>query len=87
MEEDITRLEGSGTVTFSWDGPAPDSVTVQCWSDTEWGNTRAESQEVPLEGDGFALKERGWVYEIHAAWDSSEDWGGEALYCFYGVGE
>lgn len=87
MEEDITRLEGSGTVTFSWDGPAPDSVTVQCWSDTEWGNTRAESQEVPLEGDGFALKEGGWVYEIHAAWDSSEDWGGEALYCFYGAGE
>ena len=40
-----------------------------------------------MEGDGFALKEGGWVYEIHAAWDSSEDWGGDAFYCFYGAGE
>ena len=76
----LPRLEGSGTVSLSWDSPTPDTLSVTAVSSEE-------EREVPVEGATFALKEGGWVYEIHAAWDSSEDWGGEALYCFYGVGE
>ena len=77
MEGQLPQLNGEGEVSLSWDGTAPD---------TEWGNTDAESQQIPLEGDGFALREGGWIYEISAEWDSSEAWGGQAVYFFYGIG-
>ena len=86
MEGQLPQLNGEGEVSLSWDGTAPDKISARCWPDTEWGNTDAESQQIPLEGDGFALREGGWIYEISAEWDSSEAWGGQAVYFFYGIG-
>lgn len=84
MEGQLPQLNGEGEVSLSWDGTAPDKISARCWPDTEWGNTDAESQQIPLEGDGFALREGGWIYAISAEWDSSEAWGGQAVYFFYG---
>ncbi len=86
MEGQLPQLNGEGKADLRWEGPAPDRVSALCWPDTEWGNYDAESQEVPLEGEGFVLKEGGWIYEIQAEWDSCETWGGQAIYFFYGMG-
>ncbi len=49
---------------------APDSVTVRCWPVSAWGNTEAESEEVPTDGSAMTLMPGGYLYEVIATWES-----------------
>lgn len=84
-QEFVPRLNGQGEVTFRTVNDLPDEVSIQAWPDTAWGDTSAESVEVPWDGDSFEMKEGGWIYELHMTWNSQENWGGDAYYSFYGV--
>jgi len=46
----------------------PQSISVRCWNDSQWGNTGAESQKVSLSGNMLELKEGGYIYEVEATW-------------------
>ena len=73
------RLEGAETAELSWDGPAPDSVSVDGVPVSQLADDTA-GQPVKCDGDSFPLQEGEWVYTVYATWDSSEDWGGYAWY-------
>ncbi len=72
----------------------PDEVTARCWSEESWGNPDAESEEVPVyilmfdsseeipPSIHIELKDGNYIYEVMAKWDSSEFFGGTALYSF-----
>ena len=83
MGEQLPWLEGAGTAELSWDGPAPDSVSVEGVPVSQLTDYAA-GQPVECDGDSFPLEEGEWVYRVDATWDSSEDWGGHALY-FVGI--
>lgn len=83
MGERLPWLEGAGTAELSWDGPAPDSVSVEGVPVSQLADYAA-GQPVECDGDSFPLEEGEWVYRVDATWDSSEDWGGHALY-FVGI--
>ena len=83
MGEQLPWLEGAGTAELSWDGPAPDSVSVEGVPVSQLADDTA-GQPVECDGDCFPLEEGEWVYRVDATWDSSEDWGGHALY-FVGI--
>ena len=46
----------------------PQSISVRCWNDSQWGNTGAESQKASLSGNMIELKEGGFIYEVEATW-------------------
>ena len=54
----------------------PDKVTVRCWSEECWGNTNAESEELPVtieNGNVFVhLKDGNYIYEVIAEWESGK---------------
>ena len=79
MGEQLPWLEGAGTAELSWDGPAPDSVSVEGVPASQLTDYVA-GQPVKCDGDSFPLQEGEWVYTVYATWDSSEDWGGYAWY-------
>ena len=79
MGEQLPWLEGAGTAELSWDGPAPDSVSVEGVPASQLTDYVA-GQPVECDGESFPLQEGEWVYMVRATWDSSEDWGGNALY-------
>ncbi len=79
MGEQLPWLEGAGTAELSWDGPAPDSVSVEGVPVSQLADDTA-GQPVECDGDSFPLQEGEWVYTVYATWDSSEDWGGYAWY-------
>lgn len=79
MGEQLPWLEGAGTAELSWDGPAPDSVSVEGVPVSQLADDTA-GQPVECDGDSFPLQEGEWVYTVYATWDSSEDWGGHAWY-------
>lgn len=79
MGEQLPWLEGAGTAELSWDGPAPDSVSVEGVPVSQLADDTA-GQPVKCDGDSFPLQEGEWVYTVYATWDSSEDWGGYAWY-------
>lgn len=79
MGERLPWLEGAGTAELSWDGPAPDSVSVEGVPVSQLADDTA-GQPVKCDGDSFPLEEGEWVYMVRATWDSSEDWGGYAWY-------
>lgn len=79
MGEQLPWLEGAGTAELSWDGPAPDSVSVEGVPVSQLTDYAA-GQPVECDGDSFPLEEGEWVYRVDATWDSSEDWGGYAWY-------
>ena len=62
----------------------PQSISVRCWNDSQWGNTGAESQKVSLSGNMLELKEGGYIYEVEATW-TGENLGAEGSvhYVFY----
>ena len=74
----LPRLEGSGTVSLSWDSPTPDTLSVTAVSSEE-------EREVPVEETAFALLEGEWVYQVTAEWTSRSRWGGSVQYAFLGV--
>lgn len=79
MGKQLPWLEGAGTAELSWDGPAPDSVSVEGVPASQLTDYVA-GQPVECDGESFPLEEGEWVYMVRATWDSSEDWGGNALY-------
>lgn len=79
MGEQLPWLEGAGTAELSWDGPAPDSVSVEGVPASQLTDYVA-GQPVECDGESFPLEEGEWVYMVRATWDSSEDWGGYAWY-------
>jgi hypothetical protein len=62
-----------GTAPFTI---TPDKVTVRCWSEECWGNTNAESEELPVtieNGNVFVhLKDGNYIYEVIAEWESGK---------------
>lgn len=79
MGKQLPWLEGAGTAELSWDGPAPDSVSVEGVPVSQLADDTV-GQPVECDGESFPLEEGEWVYMVRATWDSSEDWGGNALY-------
>ena len=79
MGKQLPWLEGAGTAELFWDGPAPDSVSVDGVPVSQLADDTA-GQPVKCDGDSFPLQEGEWVYTVYATWDSSEDWGGYAWY-------
>ena len=78
----LPDVSGPLEATLEWD-PAPDTVTVRCWSDVLWGDTSASAEEIAVKDLTIALRESGYVYEVVAGWSSEETWGGTASYSFY----
>jgi len=68
-------------------GTVPDRVTVQCWPDTQWDNPDAEPIQIPVNGQTITLRDGGYIYEVVAQWNETDDRGfyGTAYYCFYGI--
>lgn len=66
--------------------PPDDPLSVRCWSDQQWGNPLADSQEVTITGDTLSLRPGGWIYEVTARWGGGWGPGGEAHYAFYAMG-
>lgn len=78
-------LEGLPSVTLQF-GIAPDSITVNCWPTYYFGDTSATSENIPVTSSSFKLKDRDYVYEVIATWDSNKHgFGGTAYYSFYTV--
>ena len=61
----------------------PDTLTVQCWPESAWGNVDANSAQAAVEGDLLTLKPGGWIYEVCAGWDAMPDYEGECRYSFF----
>ena len=61
----------------------PDTLTVQCWPESAWGNVDAKSAQAAVEGDLLTLKPGGWIYEVCAGWDAMPDYEGECRYSFF----
>lgn len=78
----LPDVSGPLEATLEWD-PAPDTVTVRCWSDVLWGDTSASAEEIAVKDLTIVLRESGYVYEVVAGWSSEETWGGTASYSFH----
>lgn len=77
----LDMTEGIATLEFTY---VPDTWSACCWSDENWGNTDAESEPaVKTEGGTGIALESGYIYEIHAQWDSVKSCGGDGYYSFY----
>lgn len=54
----------------------PDKVTVRCWPEECWGDTNAESEELPVTiENGYVftqLKDGNYIYEVIAEWESGK---------------
>ena len=64
----------------------PDKVTVCCWQEKCWGDTKAESEEVSVHmenGNVFIqLKEGNYIYEVIAEWTEPRSVSGSVCYSF-----
>jgi hypothetical protein len=65
----------------------PDNVIVRYWSEDCWGNTKAESEELPVtleNGNVFIqLKDGNYIYEVIAEWTEERSYSGSVCYNFY----
>jgi len=81
--DDLSESTPSVTLQF---GIASDSITVNCWHTDYFGNSSATSENIPVTGSSFKLKDGDYVYEVVATWDSDKhSFGGTAYYSFYTV--
>lgn len=63
---------------------APDSFTVRCWPQKDFGNTDAVSESAQLWNSTLMLNGGGWIYEVTATWnEDGGSWHGTATYVFY----
>lgn len=63
---------------------APDSFTIRCWHDSQWGNYDAPADAVAHYDGVFELMPGAYIYEVAATWvDDGEGFYGTAHYCFY----
>ena len=71
------------TVELYFDVP-PQSFTIRCWSDSNWGRVNAKEEKVTISGNKLELKEDGYIYEVVATWTGeSLAAEGTAYYGFY----
>lgn len=75
----------------------PDKVLVRCWNEEYWGQSTAESEEIPvrilmIDSNietapivSIALKDGNYIYEVVAEWNSAEKYSGTAHYSFYTI--
>jgi hypothetical protein len=62
----------------------PDSVSIRCWHDSQWGNYDAQAESVAHYGNVFELMPGGYIYEVTATWaDDGGTFHGTAHYAFY----
>ena len=78
MGEQLPWLEAPEQQSFS--GMARAGQRVRGRRSCEQLADDTAGQPVKCDGDSFPLQEGEWVYTVYATWDSSEDWGGNALY-------
>lgn len=92
----INAADSAQNATFAFEADAldfdadvePDSVSVRAWDTAYWGaDDSAPSVEVPVTQDdegrtSFAPLSYDAVYEIHAVWDSGDEYSGNAYYSF-----
>lgn len=85
----INAADSAQNVTLAFEaGMEADSVSVRAWDTAYWGaDDSAPSVKVPVTQDdegriGFALLSYDAVYEVHAVWDSADDYSGDAYYSF-----
>ena len=75
----------------------PDKVLVRCWNEEYWGQSTAESEEIPvrilmIDSNietapivSIGLKDGNYIYEVVAEWNSAEKYSGTAHYSFYTI--
>lgn len=62
----------------------PDSVSVRCWPDSQWGKPDAVSEAVSVWNHTAELKSGAWIYEVTATWnEDGSSFHGTATYVFY----
>ncbi len=82
-QEILTPITAQGeSVALTFD-IAPDEVSAECWSDENFGDPAAAPESAPLTENTLAVQPGGYVYEVTAKWNSSEEYGGEASYYLY----
>lgn len=65
---------------------APDSYTIRCWHESQWGSADAKAEEIAHYGNVFELKPGGYIYEVCATWeDDGGAYHGTAYYSLYVV--
>lgn len=63
---------------------APDRMEAVFWPDTQLGSTENLHNTDPgMRGNQVNLYKGGYIYAIHAYWESHEEYQGDAQYCFY----
>lgn len=83
---DILVMDGT-TAELLFGAEEPDKVSVRGWDAAKWDSWEADSQseQIPVDGLSFELKNGDWIYEVSASWDRFSTWGGTAHYTFRGV--
>lgn len=81
-QESLSLIEAnSGNATLSFT-VAPDTITMECWEDSCFGDVTAESVEIMLDENQFELKSGNYVYKVQASW-TNEKYMGVVSYSFY----
>jgi len=64
----------------------PNEIFIRCWSEEDWGNSAAESENISVNFDNgyifFHLKDGNYIYEVVATWNSSDKHSGTVSYSF-----
>lgn len=64
----------------------PDEIFVRCWSEDDWENAGAESEDIAVTIDNgnifIQLKDGNYIYEVVATWNSSDKHRGTVSYSF-----
>ncbi|MDE5819265.1 MAG: hypothetical protein K2I07_08090 [Lachnospiraceae bacterium] len=58
-------------------------VSIRCWSDENWSDPTAESEDITVMENEIELKIGGYIYEVTAEWNTENGYGGTAYYSFY----
>lgn len=84
MKEHLERISSGSSHVQLLFADEPDSVTVRCWPDDNWGKTHASSETARMQNDTVELHPGGWIYEVTAAWnEDGSSYHGTATYVFY----
>lgn len=73
----------SQTVVLRFSEEPDRIVSIRCWSDENWSDPTAESEDITVMGNEIELKIGGYIYEVTAEWNKDSGYGGTAYYSFY----
>lgn len=91
--EYMAELEQVGSAASLVFEVEPTTVKVRWWKEDSWGNTSADSEDVPVEDWTIKWMSEAAIYEVTATWkdavldDSGRKYNGTASYTFYTVVE